>query len=60
MSDLKKYICIAKCPELDIDGSKHCIATENETKFGTPYNVDYCPCGNETIWKEIDHESKEM
>ena len=55
---MKEFICIAKCPELDEDNSKHCTATEEETKYGTPNNVDFCPCGKKPIWKrlEVNHE----
>jgi len=53
---MHKFICFAKCPELDVDNSKHCIATmasitDREERCG-----DYCPCGNQEKWKMIDDE----
>lgn len=51
---MKNFICIAKCPELDHEGLPHCKATEAETNYGTPTNVDFCPCGNRPVWKMID------
>ena len=47
----QKYICVAKCPELDYDNSRHCV-TENPKH---PFSFrDYdCPCGNYPKWKEI-------
>jgi len=49
---MKKYICIQKCPELDEENLKHCIVTEEtlqEIRFS-----DYCPCGNQEKWEEIE------
>ena len=51
-----KYICVAKCPELDYGNSKHCV-TENPNQ---PFPLrDYdCPCGNCPIWQEITQPRK--
>lgn len=48
---MKKYICVAKCPELDYKNAKHCV-TENPTQPFPRYDND-CPCGNCPIWQEI-------
>lgn len=40
------FICVAKCPELDKDNSKHCckeVSTELELK---ELRNKECPCGN--------------
>lgn len=49
----KKYICIAKCPELDVDGSKRCVATLEQIREREEMCHDYCPCGNQEIWEEV-------
>lgn len=54
---MKKYICVAKCPELDYDNSKHCI-TENPKQPFPLYDYD-CPCGNCPKWEELqDHPAE--
>jgi hypothetical protein len=50
---MKKYICVAKCYELDINGTQHCIATESEIENIKNMYGDYCPCANESKWEEI-------
>lgn len=50
---MKKYICVAKCPELDCDNSKHCVTT-NPNNPSSLYDYD-CPCGNRPEWEEITH-----
>jgi hypothetical protein len=50
---MKKYICVAKCYELDINGTQHCIATESEIENTKNMYGDYCPCANESKWEEI-------
>lgn len=47
----KKYICTAKCPELDYDNSKHCSCS-NPEYFYNKY-PDGCPCGNFPKWELI-------
>jgi len=38
---MNKYVCVAKCPELDDDNLAHCIITQEE------FDEDrVCPCGN--------------
>lgn len=49
--EMKKYICVAKCPELDYDNSRHCIADNPNNPFPL-YDYD-CPCGNCPIWEEL-------
>ena len=54
---MKKYICVAKCPELDYDNSKHCVTDNPEQPFPL-YDYD-CPCGNCPIWEELqDHPTE--
>ena len=53
---MKKYICVAKCPELDYDNSKHCV-TKNPTQPFPLYDYD-CPCGNCPIWQEITQSTE--
>lgn len=59
---MKKYICVAKCPELDHDNSKHCVTNNPNNPFPL-YDYD-CPCGNCPIWEEYivqpRKEDKEM
>jgi hypothetical protein len=44
-----KYICMANCPELDIDGDIHCMTNNPETAFER--YIDGCPCGNCPQWE---------
>lgn len=37
----QKYICAARCPELDNIGEEHCKCYDPSSE---------CPCGNEPIW----------
>lgn len=48
--EMKKYICIAKCPELDDDNLRHCIATKEQIQEREERLGVYCPCGNEEKW----------
>ena len=50
---MKRFICIAKCPELNFDKETHCIFTEKEIEDKKEYDLETCPCGNKTILKEI-------
>lgn len=45
------YMCIAKCPELDEDGTKHC--RQSMTKLESCVD-DYCPAGNFEYWWNED------
>ena len=38
-----KYICAARCPELDNIGEQHCKCVD-------PTKAGECPCCNEPIW----------
>ena len=52
MTDSKyKYICTAKCPELDLDGEPHCKCIDPDKAFER--YVDGCPCGNDVKWELI-------
>jgi len=51
---MNRFICIQKCPELDCDNAKHCINTKEGIQEREERYQDYCPCGNEAVWKEID------
>ncbi len=44
------YICNAQCPELDSDGSYHCVV-DNPDEMYEMYGND-CPCGNKPNWVE--------
>ena len=47
MTDSKyKYICTAKCPELDVIEEPHCKCIE-------PTKGLNCPCGNDMKWEPI-------
>ena len=43
---MKKYRCIAKCPELDSDNKEHCTFTESYLNGKREYDQEICPCGN--------------
>lgn len=49
----KLYICIAKCPELDVSETKHCTVTLKQRREREEQYGDYCPCGNEDKWEEL-------
>lgn len=53
---MKKYKCIANCPELDCDNEKHCTFTESELESKKEYNEEICPCGNCTKLVLINEE----
>jgi hypothetical protein len=45
---MSKYICIAKCYELDVYNTRHCIATleEIEEQKKSSFYGSYCPYNN--------------
>jgi hypothetical protein len=43
---VEKYICIAKCPELDDIESKHCTRTVKSEEELRELRNEECPCGN--------------
>lgn len=47
--------CIANCPELDYDNSRHCTRC-SQTEIDYMYEVypDGCPVGNNPIWEEVE------
>ena len=47
-----KYICVAKCPELDCDNHTHCIDTLEGIQETEDRQNNYCPCGNTPEWKK--------
>ena len=53
---MKKFVCIAKCPELDCDNLCHCTDTKEGIQRREEKRQDYCACGNEAIWEEIIEE----
>lgn len=55
----EKFICIAKCPELDNENLRHCIDTKEGIIRREDELCDYCPCGNTPIWKPIEENLKE-
>lgn len=50
---MNKYICVAKCPELDRNKDKHCIFTESYLDYKREYCLEICPCGNNEDLKII-------
>lgn len=54
---MTKYKCIQICPELDLDNSNHCIDTI-ERIYTREECKDYCPYGNEPIWREVPKEEE--
>lgn len=52
-----KYKCIAQCPENDDDNLNHCVATAEEIEQREEMYCDYCPCGNNEIWEEIEDKN---
>ena len=55
MKDEKIFVCVAKCPELDLDKDKHCRATLKEINFQNErYPSSGCPCGNTPVWVDSD------
>lgn len=53
---MKEYICIARCPELDRDKAKHCVATKEEREKREERFGQFCYCGNRETWKELKDE----
>lgn len=49
---MSKYMCIAKCPELDYDNEKHCEVIINGEEELLELKDKQCPCGNNPIWNE--------
>lgn len=47
----KKYICITPC-----DNGNHCIATMAERLKREEECQDYCPCGCEDKWEELENK----
>lgn len=48
----KKYICVAKCPELDRTKEHHCCM-EVTSDEAIEYLMNHdCPCGNIDKWEE--------
>jgi hypothetical protein len=43
---MKKYKCVANCPELDCNNEKHCTFTESYLSDKREYDREVCPCGN--------------
>lgn len=55
---MSKYVCVANCPELDIDNEAHCIFEESYLEDKREYDLEICPCGN-TVDLKIIIESEE-
>lgn len=48
-----QYVCVAKCPENDFDGSRHCVhEVSTDTDVQELLNRE-CPCGNDPDWREV-------
>lgn len=49
-----RYICTAKCPEMDRNGLGHCV--EHQDEYCHAYFAEYgcCPVGNIPIWIPYD------
>ena len=55
MSDEKRFVCVAKCPELDLDNERHCCGTQKEIDWQYErYEDSGCPVGNIPEWVEED------
>jgi hypothetical protein len=55
-----KYICVANCPELDCDNSKHCTINSQE-EYEEKYlysGTDYCAFSNRPKFNKIESEDK--
>lgn len=50
------WMCIANCPELDIDNKKHCVVTNLDDRY--ELYPDGCPCGNNSKWEFIKPNCK--
>lgn len=50
MNEEYKYICVANCPELDLDGVMHCKCMNPETRIEEYPHSNGCPCGNTPMW----------
>lgn len=50
------YICTARCPELDLEDSKHCTI-DDPVEMYERY-VNGCPCGNEPTWERLSESSE--
>lgn len=48
-----KFICVAKCPELDWNGEAHC-ETDNPEKYEEL--IYGCPAGNIPKWEKIGEQ----
>lgn len=48
---MRSYVCIADCPELDLDNQSHCI---HVLGGDSPGSMLACPCGNTPLWKPVD------
>lgn len=48
----EQFVCVAKCEELDYDGSAHCHRSQQESDAYARY-PDGCPCGNKPDWQPI-------
>ncbi len=46
------FRCVAKCPELDVDGVTHCTCNDPEEMYERW--VDGCPVGNSPKFVEED------
>lgn len=49
----KRYICVAKCPELDRNKARHCCVSVVSNGTIAYMENHECPCGNLDKWEEI-------
>lgn len=58
---MRKFICVANCPELDCEGGKHCeVKVEWSLSEIEKDGRDFCPCGNYEKWEEVKITVKEL
>lgn len=50
---MNRYVCLAKCPELDIDNLAHCIISQEDLD-----NDIECPCGNKPKYEKVIEHGK--
>lgn len=51
---MNEFICVANCPELDLDNAQHCKCADPKERCELyPYSGE-CPCGNTPIWVNME------
>lgn len=50
------YICTARCPELDLERSVHCVVDDPDKMY--KLYTDGCPCGNDPNWERLPESNE--